>query len=116
LLQAFGEHLASRFVQLYPAFFAHTHDTLEFLAGVENVIHAEVCKLYPDAELPRFQVESQQPGRLVLRYLSSRHLEDFAEGLMRGCARHFGQTVQITRQPCEDGRGCTVCFVLTCAT
>lgn len=113
LLQTFGEHLAGRFVQLYPRFFAQTQDTLEFLAGVEDVIHVEVRKLYPDAELPRFQVESHAPGRLVLHYLSSRHLEDLAEGLMRGCARHFGQSLHIERQPSPETAGAQR-FILTC--
>lgn len=115
LLQAFGEHLAGRFVRLYPQFFAQTQDTLEFLAGVEDVIHVEVRKLYPDAELPRFQVEAREPGRLVLRYLSSRHLEDFAEGLMRGCAHHFGQSLQIQRQPAPGSAGVQR-FILTCTS
>lgn len=97
LLQAFGEHLFGRFVQLYPAFFAGDADVLEFLAGVEDIIHVEVRKLYPDAQLPRFEVESHTSGRLVLRYYSVRHLEDLAEGLIRGCARHFGQALQIER-------------------
>ena len=99
LLQAFGEHLFGRFVQRYPAFFVGRTDVLAFLAGVEDIIHVEVLKLYPDAQLPRFEVESHTSRQLVLRYHSARHLEDLAEGLIRGCARHFGQALQIERAP-----------------
>jgi hypothetical protein len=113
LLQAFGEHLFGRFVQIYPAFFVSLNDALIFLCGIEDIIHAEAHKLYPDAELPRFLIEEQQPGRLVLRYLSSRHLEDLAEGLIRGCASHFQQTLQIERQACSDEHGQTERFILT---
>ncbi|MBH9552330.1 heme NO-binding domain-containing protein [Inhella gelatinilytica] len=98
LLRAFGEHLFSRFVQAYPRFFVGMTDALVFLAGIEDVIHAEVLKLYPDAELPRFHVVLHEPQRLVLDYESSRHFEDLAEGLMRGCVAHFGGGIQVHRE------------------
>ena len=57
LLRAFGAHLFGRFVQGYPDFFARVDNAFDFLAGIEDIIHAEVRKLYPDAELPHFTIE-----------------------------------------------------------
>ncbi len=97
LIRAFGEHLFSRFVQAYPGFFVGVKDSFGFLSGIEDIIHAEVLKLYPDAELPRFIVEYHDSDRLVLLYQSPRHFEDLAEGLMHGCIAHFKESIQVTR-------------------
>lgn len=103
LLKVFGEHLFGRFVVGYPHFVDGATDAFAFLAGIEDVIHAEVRKLYPDAELPHFDVEHHDDHRLVLLYDSHRHMEDLAEGLIRGCLRHFGVTAQLSRE--TVGRG-----------
>jgi hypothetical protein len=98
LVRAFGQHLFGRFVHAYPAFFDGVHDTFQFLSGIEDIIHAEVLKLYPDAELPRFEVEHHDTGRLTLLYHSPRHFEDLAEGLMLGCINHFGEPIRLKRE------------------
>ncbi|MCK6391680.1 MAG: heme NO-binding domain-containing protein [Azonexus sp.] len=112
LLLAFGEHLFGRFVVAYPAFFTGQHDALSFLAGIEDIIHAEVRKLYPEAELPRFVVESRSTDSLTLIYASGRHFEDLAEGLMRGCFRHFGEAIDLQRACLGEGDARTERFVL----
>lgn len=103
LLRAYGEHLFGRFYANYPSFFVNVHDALTFLAGIEDIIHAEVLKLYPDAELPRFDVEHQDEHRLVLLYDSRRHFEDLAEGLIHGCIAHFGKPIHLQREVSGDG-------------
>lgn len=105
LLRAFGEHLFGRFAVVYPGFFEGIPDSFTFMAGIEEVIHAEVLKLYPDAELPRFVVEARDDHRLVLLYESGRHFEDLAEGLIRGCAAHFQERVDIRRETIGAGDG-----------
>jgi hypothetical protein len=105
LLKLYGEHLFSRFVVAYPSFFTPKIGAFEFLAGIEDVIHAEVLKLYPDAQLPRFQVEYQDGQKLVLVYQSPRHFEDLAEGLIHGCLSHFGEPIGVERELVEkDGQ------------
>ncbi len=113
LLLAFGEHLFGRFVRAYPAFFAGVTDAFAFLSGIEDIIHAEVKKLYPDAELPRFEVERHDAGCLVLRYESPRHFEDLAEGLMRGCITHFGGGIDLRRETLGEGADRRERFILT---
>lgn len=113
LLLVYGEHLFGRFVVAYPNFFTQTYDLFEFLAGIEDIIHADVRKLYPDAELPRFVVERRSERELVLVYESGRHFEDLAEGLMRGCVAHFGGGVNIGRERLGSGKTSQERFILT---
>lgn len=113
LLRVFGEHLFGRFIQLYPAFFKEPHSAFSFLAGIENIIHAEVLKLYPTAELPHIDIEHHCSEKLVMLYDSRLHFEDFAEGLLRGCITHFGEDISITRSVVGEGHARKERFVLS---
>lgn len=105
LIRAFGEHLFKRFTVAYPAVFEGRDSTFALLASIESNIHVEVRKLYPDAQLPSFDYETDQPDRLVMIYRSARPFGDFAEGLIRGCIAHFGEPIALAREdlPCSDG-------------
>ncbi len=105
LIRSFGQHLFGRFYQRYPNFFVNVPTAFDFLSGIEDVIHAEVLKLYPDAQLPRFSVSHRTEKELVLVYHSARHFGDLAEGLMQGCVAHFQESIQITRQDLKSDDG-----------
>lgn len=106
LLQVYGEHLFTRFPILYPGFFSDENaNAFSFLEQVESYIHVEVKKLYPDAELPRFDTQRVDDNTLVMIYHSGRHLEDVAEGLIRGCFKHFGEDCDIVRVADPDSEG-----------
>jgi hypothetical protein len=99
ILREFGQHLFRRFVVLFPRFFVDVKSSFDFLEHIESYIHVEVKKLYPDAELPRFVHRRLADGSLELIYSSLRHLPDFAEGLMIGCIDHFGERIELRREP-----------------
>jgi Haem-NO-binding len=103
LLHAFGEHLAVRFAALYPQFFASQPELFGFLASIDGHIHVEVRKLYPDAELPKFDVVERDADGIVLHYASSRHLADLAAGLIEGSARHYNTPVQVECVDAAEG-------------
>lgn len=105
LVQAFGRHLFGRFRALYPAFFAGIGSAFDLLERVESIIHVEVRKLYPDAELPTFDCTRPAPGRLTMLYRSQRPFADLAEGLMHGCVAYFGQDIEIRREDLATGPG-----------
>jgi hypothetical protein len=105
LIKEFGRYLFGRFLVLYPQFFGGEPDALSLLQGIESVIHFEVLKLYPDAQLPRFDVHRMDPDTLELIYHSDRHLEDLAEGLIEACVGHFGQPIAISRESVDDPAG-----------
>ncbi|WP_044413883.1 heme NO-binding domain-containing protein [Thiomicrospira microaerophila] len=96
LVKVFGEHVFTIFATNYPSFFADVPDALTFLSGIEDIIHAEVIKLYPDAQLPKFDCHFEGET-LIMDYQSPRHFSDLAEGLIKGCGAHFGENLQIER-------------------
>jgi hypothetical protein len=97
LVRGFGEHLLQRFSQAYPQFFAEAHDSFDFLGRIDDHIHVEVRKLYPDAELPRFRFERPNGDELILHYSSPRGFGDLAEGLIQGCIAHYAERIRLNR-------------------
>jgi hypothetical protein len=98
LIHAFGQYLFDRFFVLYPAFINACDSTMQLVSHIEHVIHTEVRKLYPDAELPTFEVESHTAQRLSVVYQSPRCLADLAVGLIEGAMRHYGEQDALTLQ------------------
>lgn len=113
LLQEFGTYLFGVLALAYPALIQPSKDAFALLASIEGVIHFEVCKLYPDAQLPRFTYEQFGPDRMILNYNSERSFADLAEGLLRGCFAHFGERVRIEREDLSGGAGTQVRFTLS---
>lgn len=98
LLKLFSGHLFQTFEKKYAGLLEGYSDTFGLLKMIEGHIHVEVKKLYPDAELPEFEVESETQDQLVLIYTSSRHMGALAEGLMEAAARHFQETFDIQKE------------------
>ena len=98
LVHAFGKHLVGRFNSLYPAFFAGVEDTFAFLSTIENHVHVEVKKLYPDAELPTFETEQPDDATLIMIYRSFRPFADLAAGLIQGSIEHFNEQISLERE------------------
>lgn len=114
LLKAYGRHLFGRFLAGYPIFFDNVKDSFGFLQTIEQLVHVEVRKLYPDAELPSFETTEVSPNRLQMIYRSPRCLGDFAQGLMEGCFAHFKEEVAVART--DEAGGKVVRFDLTRTT
>lgn len=112
LARAFGKYLFQRFTTLYARFFENVSDAFDMLARIDSYIHMEVRKLYHDAELPRVLTETAPDGTLTLTYSSARPFADVAEGLIRGCVTHFGESVEITRRVDEPTDARHAIFVL----
>lgn len=98
LLKAFGRHLLKRFAASFPQFFEGIDTTFAFLPRVNDYVHLEVRKLYPDAQTPEFSCRVPRPGVMLMTYRSDRNLPDLAEGLILGCADHFGETIAVRRE------------------
>lgn len=112
LVQAFGRYLFGRFYILYPEMFAEITSVFDFLKNIEEYIHVEVRKLYPDAQLPTFD-HAEQTGRFELHYRSQRPFADLAEGLIYGCIGHFGSQVTVERQDLSTPPGTEALFIVT---
>lgn len=97
LSRVFGSYLFERFTSIYPQFFADIDNALDMLARIDDYIHMEVRKLYSDAELPRVLCERLPSGDMRLTYRSARPFADVADGLIRGCIKHFNEPINVTR-------------------
>jgi len=98
LLKAFGEHLFGVLSQRFPFAVAGHADIFTFLESLDGVVHVEVRKLYPDAELPSF-VTRWQGDVFVLEYRSQRPFASLADGLLRGAMSHWGGRYELARHP-----------------
>lgn len=94
LLEGFSDHLFSVFKRDYSVFFEGVGSAAEMLSQIDNHIHVEVQKLYPDAELPSF--DYQNNGELmVLNYTSPRPLAAVARALVGACLKYFGNQEEL---------------------
>ena len=103
-LEQFGEYAFKVFAAAYAKMLEGHANAFSFLASVENTIHVEVLKLYPEAELPALQVAEMDKGKMILIYKSSRKMSDFARGLMKGCLKHFNEKATIKQINIEEDR------------
>jgi hypothetical protein len=84
----------------YPQFF-EPHDTLRsFLLSLNAIIHPEVRKLYPGAEVPDFEMSGPDAHVLELAYRSDRGRCDLAEGLILGAAEHYREAIELSQPTC----------------
>lgn len=104
LLFTYGQHFFTVLEKSYPTFFERQTSALNFLESIESYIHPEVLKLYPDAELPHFDMDRLAEGHLNMTYHSTRKMGEFAHGLILGTLAHFREEADITIVPLEaDG-------------
>ena len=95
LLLVYAEHFFSVLEDSYPGLLATYKDPIEMISSIENHIHVEVRKIYPDAELPTFEVIEKTEKSLIMIYKSSRAMHHFGLGLMNKTFEHFNSTATI---------------------
>ena len=101
VLEAFGVFTAEQtFVRLYPAFFAVSRSTREFLLTVETRIHELVRATIPNAAPPHLTVSELDGERVEIFYTSPRRLCRLLRGLAEGTARHYGERTEIVEPIC----------------
>ncbi len=113
LYQVYGEHLFTRFQVLYSQFFKSQLSAFDFLDSIDQHIHKEVLKLYPDAQLPEFTTVEKTDSKMVMIYRSERKMSDFAYGLIKGCMRYYNEAVDIKMTNLEADK---VEFIITKTT
>ena len=100
LVFSFGEFMVPNFYKRFPNFFSDALNFIKFLVSVDQIIHVEVRKLFPDAGLPTFDYSDENENALTMIYKSPRKLCQLAEGLISGSAKHFNQKYKMTHDPC----------------
>jgi hypothetical protein len=94
-----GRNALPLFAQHYPQLFEPHESTRPFVLTLNDIIHPEVRKLYPGADVPEFDFDSRG-DLLVMDYRSPRKLCSFATGLLLGAADHYGEQLTIEQPLC----------------
>ena len=100
IVRWFGREALPLLARKYPTLFARHATTRSFILTLNDIIHPEVRKLYPGADVPEFEFDVSSPDVLVMNYRSARRLCGFAEGLVEGAAAHFGESVLFEQPRC----------------
>lgn len=111
LLLIYAEHFFHVLKSSHPQLLERYTDPLDLLASIEGHIHVEVRKIYPDAELPTFEVLEQTENSLTMIYKSSRSMHHFGLGLMKQTFAHFNTKASIELNKIKDD-GTEVKFII----
>ncbi|MBE7652649.1 heme NO-binding domain-containing protein [Tenacibaculum finnmarkense genomovar finnmarkense] len=111
LLLLYAEHFFSVIENSYPGLLATYKEPIEMLASIENHIHVEVQKIYPDAELPTFIIKERTENSLIMIYKSSRAMHHFGLGLMNKTFEHFNTSATIVLEKIKQD-GTEVKFII----
>ncbi len=98
-----GERVFPGLARRHENLVAEHDDTVSLLCALNDVIHPEVLKLYPDASVPDFTTLEREGKRLKLLYRSQRNIPALAAGLIRGAANLFAEDVDIAVTTTDDG-------------
>lgn len=100
IIRWFGQNARPALAQKYPQFFQGHPNTRSFLLTLNDVIHSEVRKLYPGAEVPVFDFDTSFETFLMMSYQSRRRLCALAEGFIQASASYYGEHVGLQQTEC----------------
>lgn len=96
----FGRNALPLLAKKHPHFFAPHKSTRPFLLTLNDVIHSEVRKLYPGADVPVFTYDTSSPDVLLMHYRSPRKLCALAEGFIEATAAHYDEALTLDQPEC----------------
>ena len=98
---AFGDYWINVYcIKMYSPYFRRYKTAKDFLLTL-NKIHVDITEMVEDAHPPKFTFEWLNDKTLVMHYQSHRGLIDFAVGITKGLAKHYGENLQITKMSGE---------------
>lgn len=95
LLLVYAEHLFAALINMHPNIVEHYKDPMDLVASIENHIHVEVKKIYPEAQLPTFEIQEKNPDSMKIIYKSDKALYMLCKGLMTETFKLFKTPVNI---------------------
>ena len=105
-----GHEGIAMLAERYPEFFTPHSDVRSFLLSLNTVVHPEVRRLFPGAQVPEFAHRAPSPDVLELVYTGARSRCDLAEGLIVGAGSYYGQPLEVTQPECTR-RGDEACVL-----
>ena len=108
VLRWFGRHAIALLAERYRGFFEGHASTQTFILTPNSIIHPEVRKLYPGADVPEFSFDTSSPDITIVQYQSKRGLCALAIGMIEGPADFFGECATVIEVGCPH-RGNPLC-------
>ena len=96
----FGRNALPLLAKKHPQFFTPHKSTRPFLLTLNHVIHSEVRKLYPGADVPEFSYDTSSSDVLLMHYRSPRKLCALAEGFIEATAAHYDEELSLDQPEC----------------
>lgn len=114
LQRVFGASVFQSLYRTVPASanLSQVNGCFAFIRHVEDYIHVEVKKLYPDAKPPKFEFIDESSTAVTFDYQSARCMPHVCLGLLQGCADYFGEKIDVVMEPQTDDNRC-VRFTVT---
>ena len=100
IVRWFGQRALTLLSATYPPLFTGHTTTRSFLLTLNDIIHPEVRKLYPGADVPEFDYDTSDSVLLRMGYRSRRKLCALGEGLIVGAAEYYKEDVNLTQTEC----------------
>jgi tRNA A-37 threonylcarbamoyl transferase component Bud32 len=100
VLEAFGEFIAAELIRLYGKLIKPEWKTLDLIENTEPLIHTAVRVGNPGAEPPVLNCVRSSRDELQMVYSSGRQMCRLAKGILKGVARHYGDTIHIDEDAC----------------
>ena len=96
--ESFGEYLFIQLAKAFSQFFEPDETLFGFLQKLEDHIHLEVRKKYPDVNLPGFEFTPVDDKNLKMIYKSERAMSDFGIGMIKGASIWFNRKVFVGKK------------------
>ncbi|MFT6907780.1 MAG: hypothetical protein ACI9MS_000265 [Glaciecola sp.] len=112
LMHVYGAYLFKSLMASHVHYVGMMTSSFDIFTHLDGMIHVEVAKLYPEAEVPKFSCEVLSPDTVKLCYQSERPFASVAEGLIEGCGTYFGEELTITRDPEKENSPNNVTFII----
>lgn len=112
LMRTYGAKLFESLMQSHIHYLGKLTSSFDVFKHLDGMIHVEVVKLYPDAEVPQFSYEQLAKDTIKLSYYSQRPFASVAEGLIEGCGAYFGEQLIIKRDPERENSPHRTTFII----
>ncbi len=103
ILEDFGEFIAPDLLDMYKSLIDPSWKTADLFTNVEDTIHTVVRMKNPGATPPQLKFKRVGPNELHFHYDSPRQMSSVAKGIMKGVAKHYGETLSIQERKNADG-------------
>jgi len=98
LLYTYGFHFFEVLKKSYGSILSSYSGPLELLNSVESHIHVHVRKIYPGAELPRFEVLEKKTSKMIMMYYSERAMYSFAKALIENAFQYYDKKATVAME------------------